>query len=120
MHYFHAHDLHQSLRLNEQRKDITHAAREAREAGREIDLLTEHVERLRLGAAALWELLRDHTQLGDEDLLAKIREIDLRDGIEDGRIREPPRGCPSCGRTNGARHRACIYCAQELAPRSTF
>ena len=44
------------------------------------------VDRLTLACQAMWELLRDRSDLTEEDIEAKILEIDARDGRVDGKI----------------------------------
>ena len=68
------------------------------------------IERLTLINLALWEIVRDSTNLTDDDLRRKIEEIDLRDGKLDGKLSAAPEGCSACGRKIGRRHQKCIYC----------
>ena len=48
--------------------------------------LEYHIRRLSLLNQALWELLRERAKLTDAELERMVREIDLRDGVEDGAI----------------------------------
>ena len=50
----------------------------------------------------------------DWDLIAKIKEIDLRDGKLDGKPGVSPQECPGCGKPNGPHRKACLYCGGEL------
>ena len=86
-------------------------AYQARDSVRE---LSHQVERLSLLNQALWELLRERAKLTDADLLAKAKEIDLRDGQEDNAISKHPVRCPSCKRVCNSKHFKCIYCGQEF------
>ena len=63
------------------------------EAWAELDA---RVDRLLLVIEAMWSMLKDdgHT---DEELAARIAEIDNSDGIADGRRTPPPVTCRSCG-----------------------
>lgn len=76
----------------------------------ELTDLKEQVERLALLNQSLWELLRDKIGVTDGDLEAKIREVDLRDGIPDGKLSQHPLRCPRCGRVSNSRHKKCLYC----------
>lgn len=76
--------------------------------------LKREVDRLELGTNALWEVIRERLNLTVADLEAKMGEIDLRDGIEDGRITEIPLKCPSCGRVSSSKHWRCLYCGQDF------
>lgn len=74
--------------------------------------LEHHVARLSLLNQALWELIRERLQLTDADLERVAHDIDLRDGVEDGKITGTPVRCPSCGRVSNSKHYKCLYCGQ--------
>lgn len=76
----------------------------------QMDALHHDVQRLKLINQALWELLRERARLTDEDLVAKMQEVDLRDGKEDGEITDGALRCPDCGRVSASRHGRCLYC----------
>ena len=85
------------------------------EAKSNIRGLVDRLDELTLACRAMWELLEEKTSLTHEDLFAKIREIDLADGVEDGKVAMTVKKCPSCGRTMSERHKKCLYCgAVEL------
>lgn len=109
-------DIHQEHRLHRQRKDIDDASRQARRAKNEAEDLRERLDRLHLATSAMWELLCERTGLDEDDLLAKIEEVDLRDGKADGRIdaRAPAVQCPACARPNHSQRKACLYCGMKL------
>lgn len=74
--------------------------------------LEHQVARLSLLNQALWELLRDRLGLSDAELERLARDVDLRDGIEDGKITVTPLECPNCGRISSSKHWKCLYCGQ--------
>lgn len=76
--------------------------------------LTEEIQRLRLLNQAMWELIRDRAGLTDEDFEAKIKEIDLRDGVEDGRMTDTAVQCPRCHRVSNSKHGMCLYCGTKF------
>lgn len=76
--------------------------------------LSQELERMRLLNQALWELLRERAGLTDEDFEAKIREIDLRDGVEDGRMTDTAVQCPRCHRISNSKHGKCLYCGTRF------
>lgn len=71
-------------------------------------------ERLVLVTHALWELLSERVGISDAELLAKIQEIDARDGQADGRMRSTPTECPKCRRANTQIRTQCLYCGANL------
>ena len=45
----------------------------------------------------MWELLREHSELSENDIENKILEIDNRDGRIDGKIATQTKTCQACG-----------------------
>lgn len=96
----------------------TNAAMNANERAAEA---VDQVERLTLITMALWQLLQEHTELTEADLLAKVTQIDLADGVADGKItRTTVAKCPSCSRTMSPKHKRCLYCGETALVRSAF
>ena len=85
------------------------AANEARSA---LSDLEHQVARLSLLNQALWELIRERLRLTDADLEQMARQVDLRDGREDGEMSARAVRCPTCGRVNNSKHSKCLYCGQ--------
>lgn len=77
--------------------------------------LQDRVDKLVLACMAMWELLQEKTGLTEEQLLEKVKEIDLRDGREDGKFKpsEAPTPCPSCGRPISPRRTRCLFCGAD-------
>lgn len=79
-----------------------------------IQLLEMDVDRLTLLNIALWEMLQAGDVLSDDNLASRVREVDLRDGVLDGKIRKTGvQHCSSCGKVLGRRHLRCIYCGSD-------
>lgn len=74
--------------------------------------LRAQLERLTLMNQALWELLRDRLQISDAELEQKVGEVDLRDGVADGKLTATAVRCPNCSRVCNSRHAKCLYCGQ--------
>jgi hypothetical protein len=72
------------------------------------------LNRLEILCAALWELAAERLNLSEGDLRARMKDIDLRDGVEDGKITDVPLKCPACGRVSSSRHWKCLYCGLEF------
>ncbi len=82
--------------------------------------LERRVELLMVVCQAQWELLRDRTGLTEEELAAKITEVDARDGTADGRIGAAIADCPACGRKGNTRREFCLYCGERLPRAEPF
>ena len=91
-------------------KDLAH------ESARATGNIRKDTERLYLIVQALWELLREKTDLSDEDLQKKVREIDLRDGREDGqdKTQTRPSVCKNCGRVLEMGTAVCLWCGTPV------
>ncbi|HOE65478.1 MAG TPA: hypothetical protein PLO62_03040 [Candidatus Hydrogenedentes bacterium] len=77
-------------------------------------VLEQTIGRLQLLNQALWELLRERAKLTDRQLEEKALEIDLRDGVQDGRMTAMAVECPVCHRVSSSRHSRCLYCDVEF------
>jgi hypothetical protein len=90
------------------------------DAGSGTPGLEDRLDRLALICMAMWTLLQSETSLTEEDLLARVREIDLMDGSDDGRITRKVARCSRCDRPMSSRHTRCIYCGSEQLTASVF
>ncbi len=81
----------------------------------ELDVLEQRVGRLVLLCEALWTILKEKHGMTDEELMARIEEIDARDGVRDGQpARKEARLCPRCNRVLTKSSPICLYCGQEV------
>jgi len=114
-------DLHQERRIGEAQDSANHAARKATDFQERVRFLEDRLDRMLLQNMAMWSLLRDSMGLTDQDLLNRVQEIDLQDGVADGKVtRTSPTTCPRCQRAFSPRHRRCLYCGQEAALKTPF
>lgn len=93
------------------------------EAGPQAERLRElefSLHRVALASQAMWELVRGRLELSDADLLAKMNEIDLRDGAKDERMSTRPASCSKCNRTSSTKNSRCIYCGNPLPKPHVF
>jgi hypothetical protein len=109
-------DLIQQRQIGKANQAATQASSSATRNQTEIAELERVVESLMLSCQAMWELLREQTNLTDEALLRRMQEVDLRDGTRDGRMGTRPSSCSGCSRPNNARHSHCVYCGVPLPP----
>ncbi len=79
-----------------------------------VKQLESSVEKLTLIDRALWEIIQENFHVSETVLKDKVNEIDLRDGILDGKLQKREvRQCSSCGRTLQKKHQTCLYCGAE-------
>lgn len=113
-------DLYQQQRINEIDSKTDEASRKATDFQERVRYLEDQVNRLTLVSHAMWTLLSQATHLTEQQLIDRVREIDLRDGVEDGKVSRKVSQCQRCRRTVHARHRRCLYCGQPIQAANAF
>lgn len=83
---------------------------EAAGGGSDIKAMRKAIDKLVVIAQALWEIIAESQGLSDDHIVAKVREIDLRDGAIDGKVKKPVRVCASCGKVLPVGRDVCLYC----------
>jgi DNA-directed RNA polymerase subunit RPC12/RpoP len=78
-----------------------------------IEDLNERIDSLAMIMRAMWALLEEQG-LTQEQLIAKIDELDLLDGIDDGQMRREPVDCPKCDSKVAPGLTRCQYCGAEI------
>jgi hypothetical protein len=80
----------------------------------------KQLEKLGLVCQAMWSLIQERTDLTDADLLNRITELDLKDGVLDGKYTKPPVDCPKCGSKMSRKFNRCLFCGQACTDGSAF
>jgi hypothetical protein len=109
-------DLYQSHRIGQldKRIDNVQAASGHDRVARDTAFsLEDKIDRLALICCALFELMQTTNGISEEQLRKTIREIDLRDGQEDGRVTPQPKKCPKCDATMSPKFRRCLFCGHK-------
>ncbi|BFM21336.1 hypothetical protein [Gilvimarinus japonicus] len=101
-------DLFQNFKIFEAKDDADRASLRSTDNVGEINKLRDQIDHLSLVCQATCELL-DEIGISKKMMLAKIQEIDLRDGKLDGKYVKQ-HTCRSCHRPLAARHLMCMYC----------
>jgi len=101
---------HEAARAAEASGAAGRAQARANNAERNLLTVSERLDRLTLTCMAMWELVREQTNLTEGDLLQRVQEIGLRDGVADGKITGKVARCPKCDRVMNPRHKKCLYC----------
>ncbi|MCU1498857.1 MAG: hypothetical protein JWM47_2810 [Acidimicrobiales bacterium] len=82
--------------------------------------MEDRLERLLLLTDAMWELLSEKAAVSEAMLLAKVVEIDGRDGSVDGRRVRLARRCDQCGAAVEKGRATCMFCGHALAAPAAF
>ena len=112
-------DMIQQSQIHDAQSSTADALRRTDQVRREVDRSQATIDALALSCAAMWELLSERLGVTEQELVAKIEEIDMRDGKLDGKIASAKQQCPGCGRSNNSKRSRCLYCGTNL-PRSPF
>ncbi|MEL7296584.1 MAG: zinc ribbon domain-containing protein [Pseudomonadota bacterium] len=104
----------QSSRITQSQAQADSASQRSTDAARRVQALEAEVETLSLALMAMWELVGKSNGLFMKDLERKMQEIDLRDGVADGRMTRASVDCPSCGRRVGDGRKSCLYCGATI------
>ena len=92
------------------------AQAQAREARTEVETLRFDIERLLMITEALWNFIKEEHGYSDDELIARITQIDMRDGKLDGRVKKSGvEKCPKCGRVLMKNRPVCLYCGTPVA-----
>ena len=86
----------------------------------DVRAMTDRLDRLSLICSAMWQLVKEKTDLTEEDLMRRVQELDLADGVADGKITKKVRRCSSCDRVMNPRHEHCLYCGQIMVSTDIF
>ena len=78
-----------------------------------VEYLEDNIDRLTLITQALWELLQKKVGIEESELTALIEEIDLRDGVLDGKITKKPQKCSKCNQSVSIKTNVCFYCGHK-------
>lgn len=113
-------DIYQHIQIGEAHKDARHALRKAEGQHARVDEANDRLERLTLVCQSMWELLRDHCGLTEEQLKEKVLEVDARDGSIDGKLGNEVITCPHCSQKTGTRRGRCICCGGRVEGKRAF
>lgn len=105
-------DVFQNFRIGLTKDKVNKVSAKTTGHKTEISILQDHVDHLSLVCQAMCELM-ENVGFSKEMVLAKIQEIDLRDGRLDGKYVKQ-HSCPSCDRTLAYRHIKCLYCGEAV------
>lgn len=78
-----------------------------------IEDLNERIDQLAMIVRGMWALLEEGG-VTPEQLIAKLEELDLQDGVADGKVTRGPVDCPSCDSRVAAGLSRCQFCGAEI------
>lgn len=78
-----------------------------------VEYLEDNIDRLTIITQALWELIQKRVGIEESELTSLIEEIDLRDGVLDGKITKKPQKCSKCNHSVSIKTNVCFYCGHK-------
>ena len=95
------------------------AAEQSGRNARTLQSLQRRVDQQDLLIEALFRIVKDKGLVRDVEIRETIAQIDLEDGVEDGkmgrnRTKKAPK-CPNCERPVNRKRTHCVYCNTALA-----
>jgi hypothetical protein len=113
-------DIMQNGRIHGAEQSAASASARAIDAGTAASDLRQRVEMLALANQALFELVQEKLGITETDVLKLMAEIDVRDGIRDGRMSPKILSCTKCGRKVNSTRQQCMYCGERIVGGSPF
>lgn len=101
------------LKIDQARRD---SVRRDADLTEDVRSLRRKVDRLQLVCRALCELVSENTEVSLDTILDRIQDVDMRDGVADGKLVRQVIDCPRCHRPSKADQAKCLYCGSQLTP----
>ena len=114
-------DLLQQSQIKSTRQSADSADFKASLAQANVEQLEAQVQTLSLACQAMWELIGKNFGVTEIDLLNKMTEIDLRDGVMDGKLSlKAATKCSECGKEIKKIRSNCYWCGAKLISATPF
>lgn len=113
-------EFYQQSQISNAQSTASRAELKAETSKQYFQLLEGKIGSLALACQSLWEILEENTDITREQLLAKMEEVDLRDGKKDGKLSRSVEACESCGRKTSRRRPICLYCGTKRESAELF
>ncbi len=108
-------EIHQHRRINGASAQASQAKNKADRVESELRSLRRQLDRVTLACQGMWELIRENSEITEQMLADRIHEVDLRDGVADGKLGHQVIDCPHCGRKTSTKRGFCVMCGEAVA-----
>lgn len=75
--------------------------------------LSSRIDKLVLVNQAVIEILSQKLGITYKEIAGKMNEIDMRDGVKDGKYTPPPKDCPKCKAKICRDFHRCLFCGYK-------
>ena len=100
----------QQYQIDKTKRDIEDTQSQNRKTWASNYEVQEQISKLSLITQAVWSLLKEKHGLDEIDLMNRVEEIDMADGVKDGKVTAVAHTCLGCGRKISTKYKTCIYC----------
>ncbi len=96
------------------REEVDSMNRNAKETQtKSYKILSNRIDQLILLNHAMSEIICDKLGITNQEIIDKMMEIDLRDGVQDGKYNAPPKDCPECKAKISREFNRCLFCGYK-------
>lgn len=113
-------DLSQQASLSRAESSAESARSKAVDAEALASSMQERLEVIALANQALFEILKSRLGITEEEVVARMAEIDARDGTRDGKMTPAVTACRNCGRKISSARRRCLFCGEAVLSGNLF
>lgn len=108
-------DIFQQFKMNELKSENFETRNMQGTIKYDVRSLEDKIDYLSVVMLAMWEMLEEKGY-SRMDLVKKIEEVDMRDGVLDGKLAHQKKAnvCSDCKRKVNPRHRNCFYCGAKI------
>ncbi len=111
-------DPHRTYRHSREIEELQMQVNHAPDHTRALQAMQARLNQVELLNRSLIELLTAKGVLTEQELSVMMQQVDLLDGVEDGKISaqvhaNAPR-CGACGRYANPKRQQCVYCGEQL------
>lgn len=113
-------ELRQQHLIQDAHSEANLASHTADRAHLRLEDLADRFDRMALICMGMWSLIQEKTNLTEDDLIQRVQELDLKDGVDDDKLAARNRQCPICRRPMSIEHHKCLYCGHAPAANTAF
>ena len=107
-------DIRQQQQINSVSASTDRVAGQSERMAVQLRDMQRELNRVTIACQALWELVREHTEITEAMMAKRMQEVDLRDGVADGKMGPQIVACSNCGAKTNTRRGFCVMCGEPV------
>ncbi|MCH6257756.1 hypothetical protein MLD52_14455 [Puniceicoccaceae bacterium K14] len=113
-------DIFQQSQIEDNKRKTTEARNLSLQSSAMNIEIQERISKLSLITQAVWSFLKEKHGLDETDLMNRIEELDMSDGVKDGKLTAVVHTCLGCAKKISTKYKTCIYCGCQNHKYSPF